>query len=218
MTTEAKLRDALQELMSIVSIHQSATGNKFAWAEMDLARAALSHPTAAEQPQAPEQGAIEVVAWLYRKANQAFTSEPPPSLKRQCEALCTASSRDFYKRRCDLLQWWQSKMRDPERTIVCDILANGQTLPPEHAGDRYATPPAPKLEPMTDERTVAKSVHEAVSAIYFADISDYLPALCAVVRLLSPDLAEMLEKDPRLAWQTSDDRANAHHGISTKGA
>lgn len=53
-------------------------------------------------------------------------------------------SRDFYKRRCDLLQKWQSKMRDPERVIVCDILANGDTLPPEHAGDRYtATPPDP---------------------------------------------------------------------------
>jgi hypothetical protein len=49
------------------------------------------------------------------------------------------SSRDFYKRRADALQEWQSKMRDPERTIVCDILANGHTLEP--AGDRY-TPPA----------------------------------------------------------------------------
>lgn len=45
----------------------------------------------------------------------------------------------FYKRRCDALQEWQSKMRDPERTIVCDVLANGCTLPPEHAGDRYKT-------------------------------------------------------------------------------
>jgi hypothetical protein len=48
-------------------------------------------------------------------------------------------SRDFYKRRADALQQWQHKMRDPERTIVCDILANGHTLEP--AGDRY-TPPA----------------------------------------------------------------------------
>lgn len=44
---------------------------------------------------------------------------------------------DFYKKRVELLQQWQSKMRDPERTIACDIIANGQTLPPEHAGDRY---------------------------------------------------------------------------------
>lgn len=49
-------------------------------------------------------------------------------------------SVDFYKRRVDLLQQWQSKMRDPERTIACDIIANGQTLPPEHAGNRYSIP------------------------------------------------------------------------------
>lgn len=43
----------------------------------------------------------------------------------------------FYKRRCDLLQAWQSSMRDPERTLVCDVLANGQTLSPAVAGNRY---------------------------------------------------------------------------------
>lgn len=43
---------------------------------------------------------------------------------------------DFYKRRCDLLQAWQHRMRDPERTIVCDILANGQMLP-DKSGERY---------------------------------------------------------------------------------
>jgi hypothetical protein len=56
------------------------------------------------------------------------------------------SSRDFYKRRADALQQWQSKMRDPERTIVCDILANGCTLEP--AGDRYTTPPAAQPAPV----------------------------------------------------------------------
>lgn len=35
---------------------------------------------------------------------------------------------EFYKRRADMLQCWQSSMRDPERKIVCDILANGFTL------------------------------------------------------------------------------------------
>lgn len=44
-------------------------------------------------------------------------------------------SRDWYKRRVDLLQEWQSKMRDPERTIVCDIIANGLTM---EEGGRYS--------------------------------------------------------------------------------
>jgi hypothetical protein len=58
-------------------------------------------------------------------------------------------SLDFYKRRVEALQQWQSKMRDPERTVVCDILANGHTLEP--AGDRYATPlAAPDLQAELD--------------------------------------------------------------------
>lgn len=35
-------------------------------------------------------------------------------------------SRDFYKLRCDRLQEVQHLMRDPERKMVCDILANGK--------------------------------------------------------------------------------------------
>ena len=64
---------------------------------------------------------------------------------------------------------------------------------------------------------VNKAVHEAVSAIYFCDSSDYLPALWSVVRLLAPDMAEMLEKDERQAWQTSDDRANARPNVVVTG-
>lgn len=59
------------------------------------------------------------------------------------------------------------------------------------------------------QNAVNKAVHEAVSAIYFDDSSDYLPALWSVVRLLAPDLARLLETDERTAWQTSDDRANS---------
>lgn len=47
-------------------------------------------------------------------------------------------SESFYRRRCEALQAWQSSMRDPERVIVCDILANGFTLDQPFAGDRYA--------------------------------------------------------------------------------
>ena len=43
--------------------------------------------------------------------------------------------RTWYKSRVDLLQDNQSTMRDPERTLVCDILANGQLW---HDKSRYA--------------------------------------------------------------------------------
>jgi hypothetical protein len=38
------------------------------------------------------------------------------------------SSLDFYKRRCNAIQKIQSRMRDPERQAVCEILANGAPI------------------------------------------------------------------------------------------
>jgi len=69
------------------------------------------------------------------------------------------SSLAFYKRRCDALQQWQSKMRDPERTVVCDILANGHTLEP--AGDRYAAPVA--QQPQAE--AVRVECHEVIAGV-----------------------------------------------------
>ena len=49
------------------------------------------------------------------------------------------SSAAWHQRRWMALQMHQKKMREPERTIVCDILANGELMHPTIAGDRYAT-------------------------------------------------------------------------------
>lgn len=49
-------------------------------------------------------------------------------------------SNEFYECRCNLLQKVQKHMRDPERTLVCDILANG-TLLPDPNGERYGFDP-----------------------------------------------------------------------------
>ena len=58
------------------------------------------------------------------------------------------------RKKLELLQKWQSKMRDPERTIVCDILANGQMMADPN-GTRYGIPAQqpqpPKLVPATLE-------------------------------------------------------------------
>ena len=37
-----------------------------------------------------------------------------------------ANSEEFYRKRCEELQKNQNRMRDPERQMVCDILANGK--------------------------------------------------------------------------------------------
>ena len=47
------------------------------------------------------------------------------------------SSVVWHRRRWMALQMHQTKMREPERTMVCDILANGELMHPTVAGDRY---------------------------------------------------------------------------------
>jgi hypothetical protein len=78
--------------------------------------------------------------------NRYTETQPSPVQELEEQLKDALESLDFYRRRVEALQQWQSKMRDPERTIVCDILANGQTLEP--AGDRYFTPPAAQQEPV----------------------------------------------------------------------
>jgi len=48
------------------------------------------------------------------------------------------NSANFYRKRCTLLERCQRNMRDPERQIVCDILANGALLP-DPEGTRYGS-------------------------------------------------------------------------------
>ena len=49
----------------------------------------------------------------------------------------------------------------------------------------------------------SEALKAAVAAIYFADSSDYLPALWSTVRALSPDMAKLLEQDESKAYQES---------------
>ena len=70
------------------------------------------------------------------------------------------SSLDFYKRRADALQKAQQKMRDPERTIVCDILANGHLLVPD--GGRYALPQPVERPPGMAVQALAGEIVDAL--------------------------------------------------------
>jgi hypothetical protein len=56
-----------------------------------------------------------------------------------------ADEVDFYKRRISILEREQKFMRDPERTLICDVLANGQLLP-DPKGKRYGNRPNAKSE------------------------------------------------------------------------
>lgn len=61
-------------------------------------------------------------------------SGTPEHLLEFARAIC--EEYDFYRKRCELLEKVQKYMRDPERQIVCDILANNDLLP-DPSGARY---------------------------------------------------------------------------------
>lgn len=100
----------------------------------------LKHNTTSEQPAQQQE-------WVACRDEMCACRGGPcascPDGEREKELADMRDSRDFYKRRTDELQKAQSQMRDPERTMVCDILANGRLLVP--AAGRYNTsPPASK--------------------------------------------------------------------------
>jgi hypothetical protein len=74
----------------------------------------------------------------------------PPEAEDLGKKLQDAQRRsDFFKRRCDLLQIVQRCMRDPERTLVCDVLANGHLLhdvDSEAGKARYLAPEAAPVQ------------------------------------------------------------------------
>ena len=105
-----------------------------------------------------------------------FYTAPQPAKREpevQAEIDQLRSSLDFYKRRADALQKAQQKMRDPERTIVCDILANGHLLVPDVG--RYASS-QPAEQPLTEEQiaAVVDRVREAVKDGAYQNPCDWL--------------------------------------------
>lgn len=71
-----------------------------------------------------------------------------------------------------------------------------------------AQPEQPKQDSfhLTSDAVVcaATALKAAVAAIYFDDSSDYCSALWEVVRALSPEMADLLEKNPQAAYHKAD--------------
>ena len=70
------------------------------------------------------EGWVKKIQPLVNKRMELTTkilSRPDPLV----EIADLKQSLTFYKKRCELIQKYQSKMRDPERKVICDILANG---------------------------------------------------------------------------------------------
>jgi len=91
-------------------------------------------------PQDSNAGSFESTALLGLVADiRAAVGDPKGKLMQDelvehCRNL--AHSADWNRRRVEMLSRLQKHMRDPERTLVCDILANGQLLP-DPDGKRY---------------------------------------------------------------------------------
>ncbi len=79
---------------------------------------------------------------LLQAATEAAPQQEVQAVDDLAKELDTArEALQWYMRRCEQLQHVQHRMRDPERTMACDILANGSLLAPE--GQRYTAQPAP---------------------------------------------------------------------------
>lgn len=95
-----------------------------------------------DSPISPDSNAVSVesTALLGLLADiRAAVGDPNGKLMQDelvehCRKL--AHSVDWNRRRVEMLSRLQKHMRDPDRTLVCDILANGQLLPDPH-GKRY---------------------------------------------------------------------------------
>lgn len=112
-----------------------------------ILQAALAEPS---EP----AGTFQLYEGVYEHMADSYTGDDAvklfthPAIKLDDDRIADLeNSLAFYKNRVELLHKWQSKMRDPERTLVCDILANGQIW---HDESRY-TPQTSKPEPLTNE-------------------------------------------------------------------
>jgi hypothetical protein len=134
--------------------------------------------------------------------------------EREKELSDLRSSLEFHERRAAALQKAQQHMRDPERVMVCDILANGALLTP--AGERYIAPPQHpagpgqnpvELVPVKEsglDRFLALAEAAGVTHIT-PEFVDRLAARCAQIENAAheptaPDLATDAELSAALGW------------------
>jgi hypothetical protein len=99
-----------------------------------------------------EPGKEPLLTWL---AEGLSRGEPCEGIIRRlvAEVEQLSASVEWCRQRMDLLQREQQRMRDPERTLVCDILANGSLLP-DPTGARYGRPVAEIYELRQREATL----------------------------------------------------------------
>lgn len=112
---------------------------------VNAAKAAPQQAAPAECHHRPPCAECAALAKSRRRRDEPAPQQEVQAVDDLAKELDTArEALQWYMRRCTQLQRVQHRMRDPERTMVCDILANGSLLVPE--GQRYTAQPAPQQE------------------------------------------------------------------------
>ncbi|MFG3398684.1 ead/Ea22-like family protein [Pseudomonas sp. NPDC077408] len=97
------------------------------------------------------------------------------------------------------------RLKADKNTVDCRFEVSRDTLEVIRGCLRQAESEIDQMKAHAVERRgVSRALHEAVSAIYFDDSSDYESALWAVVRNLAPELIEELESDPSAVWHKTE--------------
>lgn len=97
------------------------------------------------------------------------------------------------------------RLQTDKNTVDCRFEVSRDTLEVIRGCLRQAESEIDQMKAQAVERGgVSRALHEAVSAIYFDDNSDYGTALWAVVRHLAPELVEELESDPSSVWHKTE--------------
>ena len=102
--------------------------------EIDLINEAERAAQECGGPVSPLVGLLGLLADIRAAVGDKEGNLTQDELVRHCKKL--HSSERFYRQRCELLEREQKHMRDPERVLVCDVLANGALLP-DPEGKRY---------------------------------------------------------------------------------
>lgn len=136
--TCADLRERITELLAELSeLHGKEVMETVEQLRAQASVQDISYTPAPEALPCPFCGCKETDFWPNaRRCHNCYASATEEAWNHRVPCL----KCDWKQHRLDALQSAQSKMRDPERTMVCDILANGTLLAEPNEG-RYEVAP-----------------------------------------------------------------------------
>lgn len=157
-TTEQKAKELASALDDIADHDQSGRHQELRESAAELRRLSAENEALLADAQTYQHAREALALENAELATQLATQKGElATLRAQVEALTKdlADANDsaaWHKRRTSLLQRLQSTMQEPERTIVCDVLANGHLLQgPDGQPDKQRYAPQALTRPAVPE-------------------------------------------------------------------